>query len=322
MSRANRALALAVACSCSSKSHDAAPELATQLSNALTTADHTLAPWRCTAEDLPAARDEQLTTGAHHWQLHGHSLHLTEDGDATTIGVIADAGGSAPATLAALGRLRAKLDEAAPDVVLALGGMGESEADLRATLGVLAERAKFAVVALPGDLEPVRAERAALAALRARGAVVLDGRLVRSIELPGATIATVPGVGAASRLVAGGDGCAWSAGDLAHIYGDLATHPGLRIAALAEAPRAKLAGVATGDLGLAPAAAQVDVVVHAPTGPAPSAARSGTRDGRATPLSPGTADATPRLPDPHVPSAGTLVIRGQSWSWRPIVDSR
>ena len=50
-----------------------------------------------------------------------------------------------------------------------------TQSELEATFGVLVKAAP--VIALPGDLEPVAAEAAAIAALRAKGSPVLDGRL-------------------------------------------------------------------------------------------------------------------------------------------------
>jgi hypothetical protein len=300
----------------------AATRVGPALAAAVAAAESARGPWRCTAADLPALADDAFTAGAHRWKLHGHALHRDDAGDTATIAFVADAGGGTPATLAALGRLRGQLDAAAPDVVIALGGMGETEADLEATLGVLADRASFPVVALPGDLEPEPAELAALTALAKHGARVIDGRRARWIELPVATIATIPGAGAASRLAAGPEGCAWTAPEVTAIYGALAAHDGIRVAATAEAPREAPGGQPTGELALVPPPAQVDVVIHGPTREAPSAARSGARDGAAAALSPGTSDASTRLPAPHVPSAGLLAIRGATWTWRPLRDDR
>ena len=53
---------------------------------------------------------------------------------------------------------------------------GRNAAELEATLGTLAERATWPLVALPGDLEPSRPRRSRpLHALRKRGDAVLDG---------------------------------------------------------------------------------------------------------------------------------------------------
>ncbi len=68
-------------------------------------------------------------------------------------------------------------------------------------------------------------------------------------------------------------------------------------------------------------AEEIDLIVHGPTTEAPSPASTGTRDGSAVALTPGTSDATTRLPDPaRKPSAGLLTIDGTAWRWRPLVD--
>jgi hypothetical protein len=287
----------------------------------LAAADHAKAPWRCAALDTPALADAEIATGDRRWQLGGHVLRRIDGDDVVAIGVVADAANASPRTIAALTRLRSELEHATPDLVIALGGMGSSQAELEATLGTLAEHASWPVVALPGDLEPMSAYVAAVAALRERGAPVLDGRLVRWIEQPGATIGTLPGAGAAERLVAREEGCQWRADDVAKLYGALTAKPGIRIVASAESPRVYVDGEPAGELALVPVE-PVEVALHGPVSPAPSPAKAGSRDGARVVLSPGTADATRRLPDPHVPSAGLLVIRGGTWSWRPLVASK
>jgi len=177
---------------------------------ALTAADHERGPWRCAAPDGPPLADEQLTVGGHAWKLGGHAVQRVDASPDVVIGVVADAAGAAPATIAALGRLRAKLEAAKPTVVLTLGGMGANERELETTLAVLADKASWPVVALPGDLEPVTAHDEAIATLRKRGVPVIDGRLAHRIELGGATIATVPGAGASRgcrRLQLSPPGC-------------------------------------------------------------------------------------------------------------------
>nr|MDQ3365199.1 hypothetical protein [Myxococcota bacterium] len=281
--------------------------------------DQARAPWRCAAADGPRLADETLTIGEHAWQLADHTVRR-EGAGAITIGVIADAGGAAAPTMAALGRLRAKLAEV--DLVISLGGMGSTQAELEATLGALADRAPWPIVAVPGDLESAADQVAAIAALRAKGQIVIDGRLARRIELPGVTIATLPGSAFESRLVAGGDGCGYRAADVERLLTELTPRPGVRVLASAEAPRITVEGEPAGELGLVPGASQeIDVALHGPVSEAASPARAGTRDGRATPLSPGTADATIRLPGPRAStSAGLLTITGRAWRWRPIAD--
>jgi hypothetical protein len=268
----------------------------------------------CAAIDGPAIPGDKLPAG---WSASGRTL--TETGGGAAIGVIADAGGSAPTTLAAIGRLRAQLDAAHVDVVVSLGGMGSSAGDLEAALAALATGAKWPLVALPGDTEPVAAFDAAMTALRAHGVTVVDGRLARWLELPGATVATIPGAGAAVRSAAGGDGCGYHAGDVDAIAKQLAAKPGVRVVASTEAPRGADAGEPTGDLALPPHAA--DVVVHAEADAATVAPAAGGRDGAAASLSPGSTDTTARLPGPaHPASAAILAIHDGHWTWRVVVD--
>jgi hypothetical protein len=273
-------------------------------------------PWRCSALDVPTLPDEDL---GHGWTTHDHTLARSDAG--LIVGVIADAGGSAPNTLAALGRLRAQFDAAKPDLVLALGGNGRDDKEIIATLGALGDRAPWPIVSLPGDLESETAHRQALATLRKRGDVVLDGRQVRFIESGGVTIGTLPGAGARERLVAGGDGCGWTSADIAALYAAVTAKSGVRIIASAEAPRRIARGEPAGELALVPPEA-IEVLLHGPVVSAPSPAASGTRDGVKAVLTPGTADATTRLPGPHAPSAGILSVRGSSWTWKPLVDTR
>jgi hypothetical protein len=284
----------------------------------LAAADQTRAPWRCAALDTPALADFAFTTGERKWQVGGRMLRRTDPDDVLAIGVIADAANAAPRTIAALARLRGELEKSAPDLVITLGGMGSTQAELEATLGTLGEQATWALVALPGDLESVTLHMAALSALRKRGVHVVDGRLARWIELPGATIATLPGAGARERLGAADDGCQWRAEDVASVYSELTAKTGMRIVASSEAPRTKVDGEAAGELGLVPPQ-PVEVALHGPVAPKPSPARTGSRDGKRAVLSPGTADAVRRLPDPHTSSAGLLVIRAGVWTWRPLV---
>lgn len=303
------ALLILAACGGGKPPASAAPRIANALVAAITTAEQRHAPWRCVAEDLPEPAAGPVGKD---WEVAGHALRRTMNAKDLVIGVVADAGGADPKTVAALGRLRAKLDEANTDLILALGGMGTTQPELEATLGVLAKPGS-PVVALPGDLESVAAETAAIAAINAKGAPVVDGRLVRWIELPEATIGTIAGAWSPLRLVA--DGCAWQAEDVLQLYQQLAAKPGLRIAATAESPREHHAGEPV--LAAGPA---IDLVIHGPTQPAPSPAQTGGRDGARALLSPGTADAAPRLPETRAPAAGLLVIHGASWSWKPLVD--
>ncbi len=306
-------LVIFAACGGGSSAVPTGERIGPALSAAMAGSEKEKAPWRCAAQDGPTLVDETLGD----WKATGHTLTRGGKG-ALTIAVIADAGGAAPPTIAALGRLKPRLGDA--DLVLALGGMGTTQAELEATLGAIAGKAP--IVALPGDLEDAGALVKAAAALRAKGKTVVDGRLAQRIELPGATIATVPGASAAGRLVAGGDGCAYAAADATRAMGDLTARQGLRILATAEAPRGTVGGEAVGELAITPGAGvEVDVVLHGPADSAVTATRTGARDAKAVALTPGSADATPRLPGGlSSPSAGLFVIDGARWSWKPVVD--
>jgi len=309
-------LVLAAACgSAKPPPPTAAEQIGPAIAAAMAAADHTRAPWRCAAADLPALVVPPIPS----WTANEHGL--VHAGNDLVLGVIADAGGAAPKTLAALGRLREKMDAAHADAIVTLGGMGASQHDLEATLGVLAAprtgKPAAPVIALPGDLEAETAATAAIAALRARGAIVVDGRLARWIGAgSAATLATVPG---AATPVDDADGCAWASDDVSRIYAELAGKPGLRIALIAGAPREQHGGEITGELALVPEPA-IDLIVHGPTRPEPSPEARGGRDGARLNISPGTSDASPRLPETKPPAAGILVIRGEAWTWSPLVD--
>lgn len=307
--------ALGITCGPTNSSPQAA-QMGTVLTAMLAVADRTHAAWRCSGPRELAA-DAVFANG---WKTSAGTLRLdAPETRELVIGIVADAGGSDPKTLAALGRIRNALDAAGAKLVVTLGGMGATHVELRATLASLA--GPWPLVALPGDLEAMPAQRAAIADLRGHDATigVVDGRGLRLIEAHGAVIGLIPGVGSAYRSVAGSDGCVWAASDVVELYRELSAFPGLRIAATPEAPREMGDGEASGEIALVPED-PIDVIVHGPTQPAPTAATRGGRDGARVALSPGTADATARLPPVSRSTAGLLVIRDRTWAWRPIVD--
>lgn len=318
MTRAS--LLVLVACGGGPSAVPSGAQVGPALTAALASAELVRAPWRCAANDGPVLADETLEIGTRTWKLGGHAMQRTGKGVAV-IGAVADAGGASPSTVAALGRLRTKLAKA--DVVLALGGMGTTQPELESTLGALADGAPFAVVAFPGDLESASALAGAIKAMRARGQVVIDGRLVQRLELGTTTVGAIAGAGFRTRLVAGDDGCTYRETDVITMMQALSARPGVRILATTEAPRSTYGGEPTGELALtAGAGTEIDVALHAPTVEAASRARTGSRDGDAVALTPGTADATPRLPGPaRAPTAGVLTVHGDSWAWKPIADA-
>ena len=297
---AGAALALAA---CSGRpGAPASARLGPAIAAALAAADQAREPWRCAAPDGPGVADETLTAGTRTWQLGAHVMKLAAPGD-VAIGVIADAAGSAPETLAALGRLRARL--ARVDLVISLGGMGATRAELEAAFAALTDRATWPLVALPGDLEPVSGLSEAIARARQRGAAVVDGRLVQRIELPAATIALVPGASAASRLVGGRRRLRLpSRGRRRRVRrphaAGRAAHPGVgRGAARGRTRRADRRARHDGrrrSTDRHRAARAPEWHDDGTTSDGATPAQSGDRDGAAVSLSPGSSDATPRLP--------------------------
>lgn len=320
MTRLGAAAAAAALIAC--REHEAVPaggRVGPALVAALTAADQAREPWRCAAPDGPIGREETFAIAGRSWRLVGRALALSGSGD-VAIGVVADAAGSAPATLAALGRLQSRFDRV--DLVVSLGGMGATARELGAVFSALADGASWPLVALPGDLEPVAALTEAIAGARRRGAVVIDGRLLQRIELPGATVGLMPGARAASRLTAGAEGCQYAAAGVTAVVADLAPRRGVRILASTEPPRVD-GEPPTGELAVTARPGAIDVALYAATGEAATAAQRGIRDGSATPVTPGSSDATPRLSARRrVPTAGVLRVHDGAWTWELVADDR
>lgn len=306
----SRFLVLAAILGCGSSPPEPPPtarRVAAALVAAIDAASRESAPWRC-GGDTPGLPAASYTVGKRTWDVAERTLSTR--GETIEIGFVADAAGNP----AALSRLRARMKV---DLVVALGGMGTTRGELDAALAALA--GDVPIVALPGDLEDAAALAGAVAA-QAGKAPVLDGRLLRRIELGNATIAILAGTSAASRLVAGTEGCVHRAEDIATMFSELSPRPGLRVLASFEAPRVRVEGEPAGNRALVAAAAQqLDVVVHGPVAPSVSSARTGGRDGLAVALSPGTTDPSTRIPR-VTPSAGVLSIANKTWRWTPLSD--
>ena len=214
-----------------------------------------------------------------------------------------------------------RMEASHADAIVALGGMGSDERELEATLGVLARPGGQAGVA--GDRAARRSrvgrrrgrgDRGAASARRDR-----DRRPARPLDRcrrqPRSRRYRCGRAGRSRRTAANG-----RLRTSTRIYAELADKPGLRVALVAGAPREEQhGGEVSGELALVPVPA-IDVVVHGPTRPEPSPQRSGGRDGARVACSPGTSDATPRLPETRPPAAGVLAIRGAAWTWSPLVD--
>ena len=107
---------------------------------------------------------------------------------------------------------------------------------------------------------------------------------------------------------------------MAAVLGELTTRDGLRIVASAEAPRIEVGGEPAGELALTAGETHpIDLALHGPTSEAATPERVGRRNGSAIALTPGSSDATTRLPGPkRAASAGLLVVDGAGWRWQPI----
>jgi hypothetical protein len=92
--------------------------------------------------------------------------------------------------------------------------------------------------------------------------------------------------------------------------------------ASAEPPRGTTGDLPTGEIAVTVGAGeQIDLALYGATRGAASAARAGDRDGAAIAVTPGSSDATARLPDPRrAPTAGVLTVHGTAWTWQPIDD--
>jgi hypothetical protein len=295
------------------------------------------APWRCAALDGSPPPPATVSAGAARWTIADRTATLAEragaPGRPLRIAFVADAEAPTDATRAALAALRAKLTAQGVVVVVALGGMGGSKADLVGTLGALTGHDTL-VVAVPGDREPALAHREAVAALAGDG--VIDGAAVRWIVLGKVGVATLPGQPFAARLAHGVEGCGHADADATAVLAIGPTDLRARILATQRAPRHTdpadrgALGAAAGDAALAAAIAGKDVrpdlVVHASLDGA--AAPPGRLTVTAAPrpvvmVATGVASSSPRLDAVgrrlH-PAALIVTIEGDGnrLSWQPI----
>lgn len=283
------------------------------LLGALDAAAAALEPWRCARIDDPASAKLVVETGA-----------------APRIAFVAEARGAGGATAAVIEAVRKALDASPVDVVVTLGGMGESRDEIARALTPLAQGAPWLLVAIPGDRESIAEHRAVVAELAGGGARVVDGSQVRVVDLGKALLGTLPGAPAAGRLAAGSSGCVHDDADVKAILRALAAAE--RTPTLLATPRAPRGatdlapgGIHAGDVALARllAAEPVGLVVHtgvddrtSPAGkakPAPSLA-----------LAVGAVDATPRYRtsgERVLPSLLVVTIGDRELAWKPLVPT-
>lgn len=288
-------------------------------------------PWRCARPG-----DTAGLVAPPGWRLDGARLIAPEDA-APHVAVLGEARGDATAVAG----LRAALDAAPPAVVVTIGGMATTQAELTALLAPLAEGAPWLLVAVPGDREALPAHRAAVAALAARGARVVDGTRARVIDLGAIRIGTLPGAPARGRLAAGVEGCVHDDADVAAALALLAPAPPADAAAGAPRPITLLAtqraprqagpgdvapgGIHAGDVALAEALARapVDVVAHGAVDDQAAALGKRRRAaGLPTAFLPvGAIDATPRyLPGGQrvAPGGLRLTVGAREVTWAPL----
>lgn len=131
--------------------------------------------------------------------------------DKLAIAVVADAReGSSAGFL----RMKDELEQQGVGALISLGGHGEDAETIRAVLRALSDKAKYLVIALPGDREAIPAHREAIDGLVADGLAIVDGSRYRLIDLGPLVVATLPGLAMTANLVAGAEGCEHVAGDI------------------------------------------------------------------------------------------------------------
>lgn len=270
-------------------------------------------PWRCAR--VRTAIGPAIVVGPRTWQRDG--ARLTSADDALTIVAVADARGAIDP------RVRERVRATAPALVIVIGGMGTSEAELTATLGALVDPA-WLTVAVPGTTEAWPGHRAAIAALAAGGAAIVDGSELRIVDAGAAVIATLPGLPYAERLAAGADGCSHDPDDVARIVAELVEVAAERPTVLvgARAPQGGIGdvaarGVHAGDPELASAAAAVGLVIHASIDGAPIA-RGQAEGGDHDAIAAGSLDPIPRYGADGARLTPSLTVvtfdrRGRAW---------
>ncbi|HUQ01200.1 MAG TPA: hypothetical protein VM261_01835 [Kofleriaceae bacterium] len=283
------------------------------------------APWRCALPRSGSSGSSGATAAPAGWKRDADKLVADPARAKLTIGAVAQARGRAV-------DVRAKLRAANVDVVVAVGGMGTDAAESRAALTALLDPT-WLVVALPGDTEQWPEHAAAIADLAAGGGAIVDGASVRIVDAGAAVLGTLPGEAFASRLGAGADGCVHDAADLGAALTAIADAASDRPRVLVTTPAPQGAapgasdltpgGLHGGDAALATAiaAAQIDLVLHAPVDgspPAPGNVRTGTP----VTLAAGSLDPIARRDaDGRTLATGivlaTVDARGISWSFVP-----
>ena len=324
--RSSRAalVTLAWLAGCGSSSKDGGPGVVGKaagaaLGAAMTAAAAEVEPWRCARiDDAAAARLDAATQAA------------------PRIAFLAEARGAGDATAPALEAARQALDAAPVDVVVTLGGMGTTRDEIGRALTPLAQGAPWLTVAIPGDRESIPEHRAAVAALAAAGARIVDGSQVRVVDLGRAVLGTLPGA-PAGRIGAGAQGCLHVADDVSEILAELAARaapagkgkPRPTLLATQRAPRGATdlapGGIRAGDVALARllAEAPVGVVVHGAVDDLSSRAGAG-KPAPALAVAVGAIDGTVRYRPGGArvrPSLQVVTVGATDVSWKPLAPT-
>lgn len=215
--------------------------LASSLGNHIRKSSISREPYRCArfATGLIGPNIEGVS-----WDAASDSVVVAPTGAMPQLAVVADL---AERTANELSALRTSLDEADIDILFSLGGLGADEASIARVLGALSADARFLVLAMPGDREAVGAHRSAVESLARRGRRVLDASRFRFTRLGSLQVATMPGIGKKSHLVAGDEGCLHTPDDIESLNRKLLRLPSLL---LSYSPWRQTGRAAT-DLGVA-----------------------------------------------------------------------
>jgi hypothetical protein len=211
--------------------------LAAGLDSALNKAATLREPYRCAALPTGAATASFEVAGRR-FGLRGYTLTASRakrGGDRLILGVLGDARGGDGATMKQLETALARFERRGVELIITVGGMGTTRAELVRVLGAIGRGGRWPVIALPGDRESLPAHRAAIAAIGKPWLV--DGSRARIIEIDGVVIGTFPGVGYAARLQAGADGCAHGGAEARALAAIMAGREGVKVWASYAPPR-------------------------------------------------------------------------------------
>ena len=147
----------------------------------------------------------------HGWHLDWHA----PDGHpehSVTLGVLGATKDAYPGTLANLDHFLAAFAQEGVDVIIVAGDIGYAPEDIAKVLERLALSGRL-VVAITGNAEPIRSFHSAIIDVTRRHQNLIDGNLVRLIQLGPASLVTVPGY-FDERFMAAEEGCLYDGDDL------------------------------------------------------------------------------------------------------------